>query len=56
MRRTTVNRITRIVFLVWLIVTAVLLWKTLRRPAESVPEGEIARGQTVFALPLRSRS
>lgn len=30
--RTTITRITRIVFLAWLIVTAILLWQTARRP------------------------
>jgi len=64
MRRTTVTRITHIVFLVWLIVTVVLLWQTLRRHARWVPGHEIAcnevatsrSGPTVYALPLRSRS
>ena len=29
--RTTIARITRVVFLVWLVVTAILLWQTVRR-------------------------
>ena len=41
MRRTTVTRITRIILLLWLIVTAVLLWQTVRRPARSAPAYEI---------------
>ena len=35
MSRATVTRITRIVFLVWLVITAGLLWKMMRRPVPS---------------------
>lgn len=38
MSRTTVDRILRIVFLAWLIVTAALIWQTVHRPARSVPD------------------
>ena len=41
MRRATVPRITRIIFLAWLIVTAVLLWQTIGGPARSAPAHEI---------------
>lgn len=37
-KRPPITRITRIVFLAWLIVTAILLWQTVRRPGQSVPE------------------
>jgi len=41
MTRTAITRILRIVFLVWLLVTAILLWKAARRPAPSVARHEI---------------
>jgi len=41
MTRATITRITRIVFLVWLIMTAILLWKAAHRPARSAAKHEI---------------
>lgn len=38
MSRTAVTRILRIVFIVWLIVTAGLLWQTVRKSPRSVPD------------------
>ena len=46
MGRTTIKRITRIVFLVWLIVTAILLWHSIR-PRYPVPH---ARPGALHAL------
>ena len=41
MTRITITRITRLVFLVWLIMTAILLWKIAHKPVRSVAKHEI---------------
>ena len=43
LRRTTVTRITRLVFLVWLMLTVGLLWEMVRRSARPVPGHQIDR-------------